>query len=156
MGGYDGSRRNDVWRSDDQGASWIAITSNAGWPARYRHSSVTLLDGSVILTGGFVSSGLNDVWRWKLPVHTIRTRLTSTRCLVYYTVAMQAYDQYGPGGVQKTDYIEVKEPIVAAFSGNPVEGFAPLDLQFTDESTARPPAGPGTSGMRTSQIPGRR
>ncbi len=30
------------------------------------------------------------------------------------------------------------QPPVAAFSGNPVEGFAPLDLQFTDESTGSP------------------
>ncbi len=32
MGGYDNiSSKNDVWKTADGGASWIKVTSSAGW-----------------------------------------------------------------------------------------------------------------------------
>ena len=32
MGGQDAAgNRNDVWKSNDRGASWIAMSTNAGW-----------------------------------------------------------------------------------------------------------------------------
>ncbi|WP_321506807.1 DUF3821 domain-containing protein [uncultured Methanoregula sp.] len=66
-GGYgsDGKFRNDTWRSTDKGATWTQMTANAGWPARYFHSSVVLADGSILLMGGYASdwSFRNDVWR---------------------------------------------------------------------------------------------
>jgi type II secretory pathway component GspD/PulD (secretin) len=68
MGGTDsgGSRMNDVWRSTDNGATWIQVNASAGWSARDSHSSVTMPDGSIVLMGGrtALSSGfMNDVWR---------------------------------------------------------------------------------------------
>lgn len=38
------------------------MTANAEWSARYGHSSVVMLDGSIILMGGYGSGG-HDVWR---------------------------------------------------------------------------------------------
>ena len=36
MGGYDnGSYKNDVWRSTDNGATWTQVNASAGWSARY-------------------------------------------------------------------------------------------------------------------------
>jgi hypothetical protein len=34
MGGDGGSRKNDVWKTVDGGASWIPVTSSAGWTAK--------------------------------------------------------------------------------------------------------------------------
>ena len=34
MGGIDGSRKNDVWKTVDGGASWILVTSSAGWTGK--------------------------------------------------------------------------------------------------------------------------
>jgi RHS repeat-associated protein len=71
MGGSEdmsgGSQKNDVWRSQDNGATWSLVTANAGWSARSGHSSVVMPDGSIVLMGGSenMSSGSqkNDVWR---------------------------------------------------------------------------------------------
>jgi pimeloyl-ACP methyl ester carboxylesterase len=68
MGGDDGgslftsARKNDVWRSTDQGATWTRLTSNAGWKGRYASSVVTLSDDTIVLTGGVGSNWHNDVW----------------------------------------------------------------------------------------------
>jgi hypothetical protein len=62
MGGYDSARRNDVWRSTDQGATWTQITGAAPWTGRDSHTSVALLDGSIVLMGGVGNGFRNDVW----------------------------------------------------------------------------------------------
>jgi formylglycine-generating enzyme required for sulfatase activity/photosystem II stability/assembly factor-like uncharacterized protein len=58
-------KRNDVWRSTDQGATWTLVTEDAGWSARSGHTSVALPDGSIVLMGGFDMdrNSKNDVWR---------------------------------------------------------------------------------------------
>ncbi len=67
MGGcehFTNARYNDVWRSTDQGATWIQMTANAGWSGRELPISVALSDGSIILMGGDDGdSRKNDVWR---------------------------------------------------------------------------------------------
>jgi hypothetical protein len=34
MGGRDGGYKNDVWKTVDGGASWILVTSSAGWTGK--------------------------------------------------------------------------------------------------------------------------
>ena len=34
MGGWDGSSKNDVWKTVNGGASWILVTSSAGWTGK--------------------------------------------------------------------------------------------------------------------------
>ena len=70
MGGDDGgslftfSRKNDVWRSTDQGATWTRLTANAGWNGRFGHNSVVALsDDTIILIGGVGRNWYNDVWK---------------------------------------------------------------------------------------------
>ena len=67
MGGtdnYNHSYLNDVWRSTDNGASWLRVNASAGWSGRFLQSSVVMPDGSIVLMGGFGSDGyMNDVWR---------------------------------------------------------------------------------------------
>ncbi|WP_211531633.1 Kelch repeat-containing protein [Methanocalculus chunghsingensis] len=68
MGGYvedegEWSYYNDVWRSTDNGATWIEMTSDAGWSARDGHTSVALPDGSILLMGGRDDdTRYNDLW----------------------------------------------------------------------------------------------
>ena len=67
MGGDEsgvGDRKNDVWRSTDNGATWTEVNASAGWTPRKLHSSVAMPDGSIVLMGGLSNSGyMNDVWR---------------------------------------------------------------------------------------------
>jgi len=42
---------NDVWISNDLGASWQLSTGNGGWAARYGMAAV-YVGGSIILMGG--------------------------------------------------------------------------------------------------------
>ena len=63
MGGSDGSNKNDVWNSTDNGATWTLVNTSAGWSRRYGHSSVAMPDGSIVLMGGDDGSLKNDVWR---------------------------------------------------------------------------------------------
>ena len=51
-GGYDGTYRNDTWRSTNKGATWTPVNMSSGWVARYSHSSVVMPDGSIVLFGG--------------------------------------------------------------------------------------------------------
>ena len=46
MGGYDGGWKNDVWKTVDGGASWILVTSSAGWTGKkiiHRTNSLPIL-----------------------------------------------------------------------------------------------------------------
>jgi hypothetical protein len=57
---------NDVWRSVDDGTTWVQMTASAEWTPRYGHSSVAMPDGSIVLTGGIDDFGIlwkNDTWR---------------------------------------------------------------------------------------------
>ncbi|MDK2989856.1 MAG: hypothetical protein PWR16_1385, partial [Methanoculleus sp.] len=66
MGGYYVNTMNDVWRSDDGGATWTRVNASAGWSARMDHAAVAVGDSIVLMggyTGGMAGSQLNDVWR---------------------------------------------------------------------------------------------
>jgi len=67
MGGswnYSVGNKNAVWRSTDNGATWMLVNASAGWSARSAHSIVAMPDGSIVLMGGIDGSGeKNDTWR---------------------------------------------------------------------------------------------
>ena len=143
MGGEDnsGSRRNDTWRSTDNGATWTQLTTSAGWSARATHSSVAMPDGSIVLMGGSASGGLkNDVWRL-MPAGTSEQNPSHTYTATgIYQVALQAYNTLGYNSTRKTGYITVTEPSapVANFTATVTSGTAPLAVQFTDISSGTP------------------
>jgi PKD repeat protein len=63
VGGYDGGRRNDTWRSTDNGVTWSNITGSPGWTGR-SVSGTVMNDGSVIITGDSdITAPRNDTWR---------------------------------------------------------------------------------------------
>jgi len=76
-----------------------------------------------------------------------------------YTVTLTATNAYGSDGETKTNYITAStppSPPVAAFSGTPTSGMAPLAVTFTDSSTNSPTSWSwnfGDSSTSTSQNP---
>jgi hypothetical protein len=52
---------NDVWRSDDCGATWRRLGGEAPWSARSGHVCVALPNGSLVLVGG-MGVGESDAW----------------------------------------------------------------------------------------------
>jgi len=87
-----------------------------------------------------LSTGSPTAWYWDFgdtgtdvvqnPTHVYTTAGT-------YTVMLVATGECGPDTLVQTDPILVDAPPapVAAFSGDPLEGCAPLEAAFTDEST---------------------
>jgi PKD repeat protein len=135
IGGYG---KNDTWRSTDAGTTWTQINASPGWSARYASTSTALPDGSIVLMGG--TGYLTDVWRLETagsnaqnPSHTYTRQGT-------YQVSLQSQYANGYDSTRKTNYITVGTPVapVAAFTGTPTSGTAPLTVQFTDASTNSP------------------
>ena len=62
MGGrdQDGNDYEDIWQSDNYGATWTRVAEHAEWSYRHGHSSVVMPNGSIVLMG---RNGDNDVWR---------------------------------------------------------------------------------------------
>ena len=119
-------------------------------PAPVAQFSGTPLSGSVPLTVAFdasSSTGTITSYAWDFDNNGV-TDYTGTIPTASYTYA--AAGTYtvkltvtGPGGSDnevKTNYITVTAPVkpVAAFIGTPTSGYAPLTVQFTDQSTNTP------------------
>jgi hypothetical protein len=111
MGGYDGTFRNDVWRSMDNGTTWTELSAGAVWPGRYGHNSVVMPDGSIILIGG-ISAGnelsyRNDVWRFQPAGSSAQNPTHVYTAPGIYQVTLQAYNADGYTSVRKTGSIVV-------------------------------------------------
>jgi len=65
-----------------------------------------------------------------------------------YTVSLEACNAVGCDTETKPDYVSATEPgaPVADFSGSPLSGYAPLDVDFTDLSTENPTSWSWTFG----------
>jgi PKD repeat protein len=107
------------------------------------------------------STGAPTSWSWQFgdggtstqqnPTYTYTTAGT-------YTVTLTATNSEGSDDEVKVDYITVTvpPPPVAAFSGSPTSGEAPLTVNFTDESTNAPTSWNwnfGDGGTSTQQNP---
>ena len=63
-GGSNPTLLNDVWRSDDFGATWTEVTAPAIWSGRDGPANAATEDGTLVIAGGFASpNALRDVWR---------------------------------------------------------------------------------------------
>jgi len=107
------------------------------------------------------SSGSPTGWSWAFgdggtstaqnPSHVYQNAGT-------YTVTLTATNAYGSDQEVKTNYITATTCTapVAAFVGNPTSGYAPLTVQFTDQSTGGPTSWSwafGDGGTATTQSP---
>ena len=63
-GDQGGGTREDVWTSNDKGATWTQAAANAGFPARRDHASAARGGALYVIGGGEGSTRLfNDVWK---------------------------------------------------------------------------------------------
>jgi len=127
--------------------------------------SGTPTSGDAPLEVSFTDNSTNSPtsWDWDFgdggsstaqnPTHIYNTAGT-------YTVTMTATNSCGSDTETKTDYITVNEPPcdppVAAFTGSPQSGSAPLDVSFTDNSSNSPTSWDwdfGDGGSSTAQNP---
>ncbi len=61
IGGYDGTRLRDVWKSSD-GATWKSVTKTAQFSDRSKHQAV-VLKNEIYVIGGWNGKANNDVWK---------------------------------------------------------------------------------------------
>jgi len=105
---------DELLRLKEEGASWSA--QKYGLPegeGRYHHSTVVLPDGSIVLLGGQVPSGIrNDVWRFptanaeKNPRHVYGTAGA-------YSVTFQVYNEDGSNSTTSGSCIMVSPELPA-------------------------------------------
>jgi uncharacterized protein (TIGR02145 family) len=102
--------------------------------------------GTAPLTVNFTDQSTNDPtgWLWDFGDGSTSTQQNPQH--IYqdagsYTVQMTASNSFGSDTETKTDYIQVNQTgsaPVAAFTGSPTSGTAPLTVNFTDQSTNNP------------------
>ena len=126
----------------------IIIYSNDQIPAPVAAFTGTPTSGTAPLTVRFTDASTNSPtsWSWNFgdgnttnstvrnPVHTYLSAGT-------YTVKLTATNTGGSDSETKTNYITGSAPViapVAAFTGTPISGTAPLTVRFTDASTNSP------------------
>jgi len=146
----------------------IIIYSNDQIPAPVAAFTGTPTSGTAPLTVRFTDASTNSPtsWSWNFgdgnttnstvrnPVHTYLSAGT-------YTVTLTATNSAGSDGETKTGYVTVTSAViipVAAFSGTPTSGTAPLTVRFTDVSTNSPTSwswnfGDGNTTNATIQSP---
>lgn len=110
MGGREETKRlNDIWRSTDRGATWHSLTpfKKPAWSARSDHTGVALVDGSIVLAGGYSDSNRNDVWRLETAGSTATNPTHTYTEPGSYTVTLQVYGLGGVNRAQREDYITV-------------------------------------------------
>jgi PKD repeat protein len=114
------------------------ITVGTPPPAPTAEFSASRTTGNAPLTVQFFeeSTGGATSWSWdfgdggtSMAKNTLHSYVTSG----IYTVSLTVTGPGGSNTVTKVDYITVT--LLAGFSASPTTGTAPLDVQFTDEST---------------------
>eukprot|EP00933_Yihiella_yeosuensis_P050331 TRINITY_DN48124_c0_g1_i1.p1 TRINITY_DN48124_c0_g1~~TRINITY_DN48124_c0_g1_i1.p1 ORF type:complete len:551 (+),score=88.61 TRINITY_DN48124_c0_g1_i1:48-1700(+) len=62
LSGHGTGGLNDMWRSEDGGRTWEALSLGASWNARHSFPIVSLPEGSMYILGGTDGMALHDVW----------------------------------------------------------------------------------------------
>jgi PKD repeat protein len=137
---------NVVVRNTDDKAGTLASGFIITRPPPVPDFTATPVLGTAPLTVQFTDLSINNptIWSWDFgdgvkvigmnqqnPVHTYQKPGV-------YTVALLAQNEGGEGQIVKENYISVVETPVARFTAEPVEGPAPLLVQFTDTSDGKP------------------
>jgi serine protease len=145
----------------DANAALASIGSNPPVAA----FSGTPLTGTAPLTVTFTDASTNSPTSWYWSFGDGGTSTAKNPTYVYaaagtYSVSLTATNAYGSNTLTKSGYITVSapptNPPVAAFSGTPLSGTAPLTVTFTDASSNGPTSWSwnfGDGGTSTVQNP---
>jgi hypothetical protein len=128
MGGYDGDSLlyNDVWRSSDNGVTWMAVNESAGWSPRLGHAAVGLSDGSVLLIGGVTGpapSYRNDTWRFQPAGSTLSNPEHTYTLPGVYGAALVVRNAGGFNSTRKDGFITVTNPVKIGIFRNSTHQF---------------------------------
>jgi PKD repeat protein len=139
-----GTNLNDTWRSVNEGATWTLLNATPAWGARGTLTSNVLPDGSIVIFGGSKSQTpgtfLNTTWRMQPvgsnlqnPTHTYTNTGGSP---VQYSVSETVFNPAsGSNTLIKSNYIaQDSSTVVASFTQNVTQGYAPLTVSFYDTS----------------------
>ncbi len=123
----------------------------------------TPTSGTAPLTVNFTDQSTNNPTSWSWTFGDGGTSTAQNPSHIYtsagtYTVTLTAANAYGSDSETKTGYITVTTGAapVAAFTGTPTSGYAPLTVNFTDQSTNNPTSWSwtfGDGGTSTAQNP---
>jgi PKD repeat protein len=136
---------NSAGSDSETKVGYITVGTAPGLPEV--HFTAAPTTGTAPLTVEFTdeSTGSPVAWWWNFgdgetstaqhPTHTYTSQGS-------YTVVLRVVNSHGAAEHRETDFIVVADPLlpVADFSGNPREGSAPLEVDFTDESAGNPTA----------------
>jgi PKD repeat protein len=103
----------------------------------------TPLNGCSPLEVAFTDESLGDIltWAWDFGDGQIETLQNPTHTFVAAGLFTVSLTVTGPGGSDTKvmeDYVDVEEPVTAAFALSDNEGLAPLAIDFTDQSSGAP------------------
>jgi PKD repeat protein len=119
---------------------WVNVSNAPSLVSPVPAFSAGATAGSAPLTVQFTDSSFDNIlgWNWNFgdgststasnPVHTYTTP-------GIYTVSLEVVNVTGYKTTTKPGFITVGNSPVAAFTGTPLTGTAPLDVKFTDSST---------------------
>ncbi len=141
------------------------VTSGSSVTAPVASFSGSPASGTAPLTVAFVDASSNTPTSWTWTFGDGGTSTTRSPSHQYtaagtYTVTLTATNAGGSNTLTKTGFITVAAPTtpapVAAFSGTPTSGTAPVTVQFTDSSTNTPTSWAwtfGDGGTSTTRSP---
>jgi PKD repeat protein len=149
---------NSAGYDDESKASYISVSGSGAPVANFTGNPTS---GTAPLNVAFTdsSSGSPTSWSWNFGDSSTSTSQnpSHTYAVGTYTVSLRATNAGGYDDEVKTNYITANAVApVAAFSGTPTSGNAPLSVSFTDSSTNTPTSWSwnfGDSSTSTSQNP---
>ncbi|MEN8006587.1 MAG: PKD domain-containing protein [Candidatus Krumholzibacteriota bacterium] len=112
-------------------------------PAPVAAFSGTPLSGCAPLEVAFTDESTGDITGWDWDFGDGNTDTVQNPAHVYVAAGLYSVTLTvtGPGGgdaLVMTDYIEVEDPVTAAFAPSDTTGMGPLTIDFTDQSTGNP------------------
>ncbi|MDD3686248.1 MAG: PKD domain-containing protein [Bacteroidales bacterium] len=122
------------------------VTVNAAGEAPIANFSANPLNGEAPLNVNFTDQSANNPteWLWDFGDGNTSTQQNPSHQYTTpgnYTVSLTVSNEFGEDTETKNNYITVDEPgeaPIADFSANPLNGYAPLNVIFTDLSTNDP------------------
>ncbi|WP_342676151.1 PKD domain-containing protein [Methanofollis sp. UBA420] len=128
----------------ETGKARLTVTTTPTPPAALgANFTAEPLNGTAPLEVAFTdtSTGTPISWAWAFGDGNISTEPDPTHTYEtpgLYTVNLTVSDGTAFSSLERTDYINVSAPLRANFTAEPLNGTAPLEVNFTDTSTGTP------------------
>jgi hypothetical protein len=138
---------NDTYKSVDDGKSFFMLYPNgsamnigAEWSARRLHTTVSTIDGSIVLMGGYDTTARNDTWRLEPFGSTIQNpshTYISNPCLQTFNVSLFIHNNVKNSTI-KSNYITLIGPPGVYWSLDKTSTRIPKIIMANDTSQCMP------------------